>query len=792
MEKQKQQEHAAALLREEKAKELYEKINNLSLSFTLKKDKNDKVFGSIRTEDILKEMKNLGFQLEKKQLLDFVPLNNLGDNCLKIKLSENLTAQYMNDELKVNGEEIELKGRLKTNILSRTNNFAYEDQGKIEELKQDQTIIVRGFYKKTGNFANPLFHVKKISLQESSKLYFEAKGKFFSAEKKEQTEKNIGLAVEILLQACKIRKVVPTDKELNLLEEGCQEVFKVFDFIEENIPSSKGKYDNYKKATEKIKILVQQEKSHRRQRPNQPSSSTSSSSTTSNNSQLNQLQKELQSKQMGNKSSTNLQQPNNGFNWLYVVIPGAVLLVVMGIIIAYLVATKSEKSILCRYGDTVVLTVLCLKQSAKASKLNFVPLTIFFEEKFYSVGKIPAVFNKREGKPDYNSVTIARLIDRSIRSFFPLGGQYEIQITNSVLITQLDESSFELIITASKENIVMVELEAEEIAERELEKAVIFAQEQTQQLLHFFQQIAQRIDGRKQSDIRPLNIKINCLPNVHGSALFQRGETQVLSVVTLGKSSDRQLIDNIFVHTHKHFIHHYNFPAFAVNEIAGFKSLSRREIGHGQLVEKTFPPLLPSVEDFPYTIRVVSEVLSSDGSSSQASICATSLALLSAGIPLKNPIAGIALGLLEGEILVDINGLEDKFGEMDYKVAGTEKGVCSLQLDVKNQGISFSIFQKTLQAGKKARIYLLQEMNKYLPKTRPQLTSQVAKFRKFFIGVERFGLIVGSQGKTINRLIQETGVNIDLQPDGFALLYHHDEQQLTKAISFIESQLKKR
>ncbi|CAJ0761490.1 22146_t:CDS:2 [Entrophospora sp. SA101] len=737
MEKQKQQEHAAALLREEKAKELYEKINNLSLSFTLKKDKNDKVFGSIRTEDILKEMKNLGFQLEKKQLLDFVPLNNL-----------------------VNGEEIELKGRLKTNILSRTNNFAYEDQGKIEELKQDQTIIVRGFYKKTGNFANPLFHVK--------------------------------------------RKVVPTDKELNLLEEGCQEVFKVFDFIEENIPSSKGKYDNYKKATEKIKILVQQEKSHRRQRPNQPSSSTSSSSTTSNNSQLNQLQKELQSKQMGNKSSTNLQQPNNGFNWLYVVIPGAVLLVVMGIIIAYLVvfeidqlATKSEKSILCRYGDTVVLTVLCLKQSAKASKLNFVPLTIFFEEKFYSVGKIPAVFNKREGKPDYNSVTIARLIDRSIRSFFPLGATVVISKNQGEFIcnpsiTQLDESSFELIITASKENIVMVELEAEEIAERELEKAVIFAQEQTQQLLHFFQQIAQRIDGRKQSDIRPLNIKINCLPNVHGSALFQRGETQVLSVVTLGKSSDRQLIDNIFVHTHKHFIHHYNFPAFAVNEIAGFKSLSRREIGHGQLVEKTFPPLLPSVEDFPYTIRVVSEVLSSDGSSSQASICATSLALLSAGIPLKNPIAGIALGLLEGEILVDINGLEDKFGEMDYKVAGTEKGVCSLQLDVKNQGISFSIFQKTLQAGKKARIYLLQEMNKYLPKTRPQLTSQVAKFRKFFIGVERFGLIVGSQGKTINRLIQETGVNIDLQPDGFALLYHHDEQQLTKAISFIESQLKKR
>ncbi|CAJ0885494.1 6551_t:CDS:2 [Entrophospora sp. SA101] len=481
-------------------------------------------------------------------------------------------------------------------------------------------------------------------------------------------------------------------------------------------------------------------------------------------------------------------------------------------------ATKSEKSILCRYGNTVVLTVLCLKQSAEASKLNFVPLTIFFEEKFYSVGKIPAVFNKREGKPDYNSFTIARLIDRSLRSFFPLGNQYEIQITNSVLafdpaadprviastvvvsknqeeficnpsITQLDESAFELIITASKENIVMVELEAEEIAEKELEKATNLTLQK--RIKKIFRQTQQRIDGRKKEDIRPLNMQINYLPSVHGSALFQRGETQVLAVITLGKSSDRQLIDNIFVHTHKHFIHHYNFPAFAVNEITGFKSLSRREIGHGQLVEKTFPPLLPPVDEFPYTIRVVSEVLSSDGSSSQASICATALALMAAGVPLRRPVAGIALGLLEGEILVDINGLEDKFGEMDYKIAGTEKGICSLQLDVKNQGISFAIFQKALQAGKKARLYLLQEMNKCLPKTRPQLTAQVAKFKKFFVGVDRFGLIVGNQGKTINRLIQETGVNIDLQPDGFALLYHHDEQQLIKAIHFIKNQLKK-
>jgi len=312
------------------------------------------------------------------------------------------------------------------------------------------------------------------------------------------------------------------------------------------------------------------------------------------------------------------------------------------------------------------------------------------------------------------------------------------------------------------------------------------------QIKEKFHQTKQRIDERKKDEIRPLYMQTNYLPGVHGSALFQRGNTQVLSVVTLGKSSDKQLIDNIFVHAHKHFIHHYNFPAFAVNEIAGFKSLSRREIGHGQLVEKTFPSLLPTVDKFPYTIRVVSEVLSSDGSSSQASICATTLALMNAGIPLQNPIAGIALGLLEGEILVDINGLEDKFGEMDFKVAGTEKGVCSLQLDVKNQGISREIFSAALQAGKKARLFLLQEMSKYLPKVRTGLPIHAIKFRKFFIGEDRFGLIVGKQGKTINLLIQETGVEIDLQPDGFALLYHRNDQQLIKAVQFIEEKLKRK
>src|SRR6266480_6360462 len=197
-----------------------------------------------------------------------------------------------------------------------------------------------------------------------------------------------------------------------------------------------------------------------------------------------------------------------------------------------------------------------------------------------------------------------------------------------------------------------------------------------------------RLDGRRADQIRPLEIKIDYLPNVHGSAVFARGETKVLSVITVGKISEKQLVDSIFSRHYKYFIHHYNFPQFAVNEIASYRAVSRREIGHGELVEKTFDYLVPPSDTFPYTIRVVSEVLSSDGSSSQASICATSLALMTTGVPLTRPAAGIALGLFEGQIYSDINGLEDKLGEMDFKIAGTKKGVCSIQLDVKNNGIS--------------------------------------------------------------------------------------------------------
>jgi polyribonucleotide nucleotidyltransferase len=299
-----------------------------------------------------------------------------------------------------------------------------------------------------------------------------------------------------------------------------------------------------------------------------------------------------------------------------------------------------------------------------------------------------------------------------------------------------------------------------------------------------------RLDGRGADQIRPLEIKIDYLPNVHGSAVFARGETKVLSVITLGKISEKQLVDSIFNRSYKHFIHHYNFPGFAVNEIVSYRSVSRREIGHGELVEKTFDYLTPSPELFPYTVRAVSEVLSSDGSSSQASICATSLSLMAAGAPLIRPAAGIALGLFEGQIYSDINGLEDKLGEMDFKIAGTEKGICSIQLDVKNQGISRELIKISFEKALQARFKLLKEMKNHIYHPRPNLPIQVIKCRRFHVEKEKIGLIIGPRGKTINQLTEETGSTIEIQNDGYVLIYHQEEEQLEKVHQAIKKIIK--
>ncbi|CAG8472150.1 2687_t:CDS:2 [Scutellospora calospora] len=508
-------------------------------------------------------------------------------------------------------------------------------------------------------------------------------------------------------------------------------------------------------------------------------------------------------------------------------------------------ASKSDKSIICRYGNTTVLTVLTVKQLTKNVN-SFFPLTITFEEKFYAVGRIPNVFGKREGRPSYDAITAARLIDRSLRSFFPFPtaviiGQEEKDFIGNPSKEKLVNSPLELIVSATEEKITMLEAGTQEISEAELAQAIAFAQQKIQILIGFFQHIASSLGVKKNkmevkpkevtsnqwleekgnyylekekkmkevrqqltqeycaknpeleeefvkdlveefwddSDhIRPLEIQIDYLPNVHGSAVFARGETKVLSVITIGKISDKQLVDSIFNRSYKHFIHHYNFPPFAVNEIASYRSVSRREIGHGELAEKTFDYLIPSPDLFPYTVRAVSEVLSSDGSSSQASICATSLSLMTAGVPLIRPAAGIALGLFEGQIYSDINGLEDKLGEMDFKIAGTEKGICSIQLDVKNHGISQELIKTSFAKARQARLRLLAEMKNHIYHPRPNLPTQVIKCRRLVVEKEKIGLIIGPRGKTINQLTEETGSTIEVQPDGYILIYHQEEDKL--------------
>ncbi|CAH1760673.1 11656_t:CDS:2 [Entrophospora sp. SA101] len=534
-------------------------------------------------------------------------------------------------------------------------------------------------------------------------------------------------------------------------------------------------------------------------------------------------------------------------------------------------ASKSDKSIICRYGNTTVLTVLTIKQLTK-SNASFFPLTITLEEKFYAIGRIPNVFGKREGKPSYDIITAARLIDRSLRICYlapdlpyfhtPLaavivGGKDGNFIVNPSS-EKLNNSSLELIVSASEKNITMLEAGASEISEKELEKAIELAQKEIQLLIGFFQHIASSLGVRKEKNstkkeekngdewvkekvnyqlekilcnsslswiekekkmkeirqeltkeyyvkspqleeeyikglveqIWDQEIQIDYLPNVHGSAVFARGDTRVLSVITIGKISEKQLIDSIFSRSYKHFIHHYNFPAFAVNEIASYRAVSRREIGHGELVEKTFDYLIPQNDVFPYTTRVVSEVLSSDGSSSQASICATSLALMTAGVPLIRPAAGIALGLFEGQIYSDINGLEDKLGEMDFKIAGTERGICSIQLDVKNQGIAKEILQECLTKARQARLYLLGKMKKHIFHPRPSLPVQVIKCRRFYVGNEKVGLIIGPRGKTINQLTEETGSTIEVQTDGHILIYHQEKDKLEETYQAIKDIIK--
>lgn len=599
-------------------------------------------------------------------------------------------------------------------------------------------------------------------------------------------------------------------------------------------------------------------------------------------------------------------------------------------------ANLTEKSVKVTYGNTVVLTTVTYNEVI--TNQDFFPLQIVFQEKLYSVGKIPGGFLKREGRPSEYATLCARLIDRSIRPLFPKGFVNEVQVVNNVFALddtcdvrvnaafgtslalalsslpfqgpsaivvigrinnkfilnptqeQLLNSEMELIVGGTKTGINMVEAGCRDILEKDMIKALKFAHEHIIKLIVFqetiinklkpnkfkpqlalipinieqfvktncqteinkivtitdkkirsnllktlvattfqsfnhqfsqevltigeatiihnfhksIEQLLQltmrtmilknniRIDGRKATDIRKLTSMIDILPIVHGSAMFTRGETQVLSILTLGALAEHQIIDGLGKEEYKRFIHHYNFPPFSVGETGRMGIPTRREIGHGALGEKALSQIIPLEKDFPYTIRLVSEVLASNGSTSQAAICASSMALMAGGVPVRAAIAGIAMGLIKAEkdfvILTDIQGLEDHLGDMDFKVAGTAFGICALQMDIKIVGIDFGIISQALEKARIARLQVLADMNTVIKEPRATLAANAPKILQKLIPIDKIRDIIGVGGKIINKIIVDCdNVKIDIEDDGRLMIYHHDQLAIDKAWQIIDS-----
>ena len=606
-----------------------------------------------------------------------------------------------------------------------------------------------------------------------------------------------------------------------------------------------------------------------------------------------------------------------------------------------MLAKQSNGSVLVRYGDTVVLTAAVMGKNAVTQ--DFFPLQVLYQEKLYSVGKIPGGFIKREGRPSDEATLAARLIDRPIRPMFDENLRNEIQVVNTVLSVdqdnspvmtalfgsslalgisnipfdgpvagvvvgkigkkyiinptadELEESTLNLTVAGTKDAICMVEAGANELTEKEMLEAIMFGHEQIKVLCEFQQEIIDEIgkekveltlakidedlekavtefakdkmleaiqikdklekyaridevkeetienftkvykdeeniddllkqvkkvvdkiegdevrrlitdkkirpDGRKMDEIRPLSAMIDLLPRTHGSAVFTRGETQALAVTTLGALGEHQVLDGLGLEDTKRFMLHYNFPAFSVGETGRYGAPGRREIGHGALGERALLQVMPSEEEFPYTVRVVSEVLESNGSSSQATICAGCLSLMAAGVPIKAPVAGIAMGLISNgkkyTILTDIQGLEDHMGDMDFKVAGTRKGVCALQMDIKIKGVTKAILKEALEQAKKARMEILDVMADVIESPREELSEYAPKIETFTINPDKIKEVIGRGGETITRIILESSnvaavndkdaVKIDLEDDGRVIIYHSDKEIIAKARKMIE------
>ena len=587
-------------------------------------------------------------------------------------------------------------------------------------------------------------------------------------------------------------------------------------------------------------------------------------------------------------------------------------------------AGQANGAVTVRYGDTVVLVTACVSSQVREG-VDFLPLTIDYEERLYAAGKIPGGWFRREGRPSAEAVLAARLTDRPLRPLFPKGFRNDIQIIVTVLsadqendpdvlafigaatslcmsdipfstpvsavrvgyldgqyvvnptFSQLRESLLDLVVASTKDALVMVEGGARGVSEELMLGALTFGHEvnlevialeeemvaaegkpsavfvpaemaagvreavaeffgghgwemlaavkeereealaerrqellerlgdtySSEQVLAAFddavksqvrQKILQegvRLDGRLPRDIRTISCEVGLLPRTHGSGLFTRGQTQVLTIATLGSLGQEQRLDGLEPEDTKRFLHHYNFPPFSVGEERRVGSPSRREVGHGLLAERALEPVIPSEEEFPYTIRLVSEVLSSNGSSSMASVCGSSLALMDAGVPIKASVAGVAMGLMMGAdgsyvILTDIAGLEDALGDMDFKIAGTEEGVTALQLDIKVKGITLEILEKALAQARDARLEILERMRETIPASRPELSRYAPRMYRIQIPQEKIGQVIGPGGRVIRSIIDETKCSIDVEDDGTVLIGSAREEMAQRAIQIIE------
>ncbi len=593
-------------------------------------------------------------------------------------------------------------------------------------------------------------------------------------------------------------------------------------------------------------------------------------------------------------------------------------------------AKQADGSCLVRLGDTVVLATAVSDKNPPKEFLDFVPLTVNYQERFYAAGKIPGGFVKREGKPTTHETLVSRLIDRSIRPLFPKDYKQEIQVIVTTIsadgendpavisilaascalslsdipflgpvagvrvsktdgrldvfasMKELEESSLNLVLAGTKDAINMIEAGALELSEDEMVEAIMFGKEHLKTLIKAQEELIKkaakpkreyipidvseelvakieelsadelaeavnikekkkrnstieaifnkvkekiveefegedyieektkaafedvvknivrakiintgiRIDGRGLDEIRPITCEVGVLPRAHGSAVFTRGETQALVATTLGSREDAQIVDDVSEEGYERFMLHYNFLPFSTGEVKRLGPPGRREIGHGNLAKRAVEPMLPTEEEFPYAIRVVSDILESNGSSSMATVCGATLSLMDAGVPIKKPVSGVAMGLIKYDgghvILTDILGDEDHYGDMDFKVAGTKDGITALQMDIKIAGVDADLLKEALGRAKKARFFILDEMLAVLPSPRPNLSPYAPKIRSLTIDPDKIKDLIGPGGKTIKSIIERTNVKIDINPDGRINVFGGVDSNLDEAVEIIK------